>query len=116
VEAESSVLLSPVLQHVSDFSNQSFSMHDDLSLSVNVDFSPLFLFVDLIFPRFVYDEISSENVALDTPHILPVFVTDASAERSPTISTLSRSDVSHFQNVSHGLLINKIAQHNAKYI
>jgi hypothetical protein len=36
------------------------------SLSVNVDFFPLFLFADVVFPWFVYADITLETVALDT--------------------------------------------------
>jgi hypothetical protein len=49
---EYSVLLSPELHKFYDFSKQFLSTYDDIriSLFIRVDFRPLFLFVDVIFP------------------------------------------------------------------
>jgi hypothetical protein len=58
------------------------------SLSVKVEFHPLFLFAD-VFPWFVYADIFLETVALDTPNNVTDFVTDAPAKRAPTICPLS---------------------------
>jgi hypothetical protein len=44
------------------------------SLSVNVDFHPLFLFADIVFPWFVYGDIILEIVALDIPYIMWQFL------------------------------------------
>jgi hypothetical protein len=38
------------------------------SLSVSVEFRPLFLFADVVFPWFVYADITLETVALDAPN------------------------------------------------
>jgi hypothetical protein len=42
------------------------------SLSVNIDFRPLFLFADVVFAWFVYADITLEIVALDTPNNMEV--------------------------------------------
>jgi hypothetical protein len=57
-------------------------------LHVNVDFRPLFLFADVIFPWFMYADITLETVAIDTPTNAGVFVTDAPAKWAPTICPL----------------------------
>jgi hypothetical protein len=76
-----------------DLSKQSFSIYDDLSAIV--DFRPLFLFADAVFPRFVYaDIITLETVVLDTLNNVAAFVTDAPAPRAPMICPLSKSDKS----------------------
>jgi hypothetical protein len=59
------------------------------TISVTADFRPLFLFADVVFPRFMYANITLETVALDTPNNVAVFVTDAPAKRTPTICPLS---------------------------
>jgi hypothetical protein len=64
------------------------------SLYGNVDFRPLFLFADVVFPWLVCADITLETVALVTPNIVAVFVTDGPAKRAPTISPLSKSDTS----------------------
>jgi hypothetical protein len=56
------------------------------SLSVNVDFRPRFLSAVDIFSRFVCADITLQTVALDTPNNVAVFVTDAPAKRTQTIS------------------------------
>jgi hypothetical protein len=61
------------------------------SLSVNVDFRPLFLFVDVVFPLFVYVDITLETVSLDTRNNATVFVTDTPDKRAPTLCPLSNS-------------------------
>jgi hypothetical protein len=43
------------------------------SLSVTVNFRPLFLFTDVVIPWFMYADITLESVALDTPYNLTVF-------------------------------------------
>jgi hypothetical protein len=63
-------------------------------LSVSADFRPLLLFADVIFPWFIYANITYETVALDTPNNVAVFVTDAPEKRTPTIYSLSKSDTS----------------------
>jgi hypothetical protein len=73
------------------------------SLSVNVDFRPLFLFADVVFPRFVYSDITWETVTPETPNNMAVFVTDAPAKRARTICPLSKSDKSPIFRFSHGL-------------
>jgi hypothetical protein len=67
LQDEYSVLLSSALQLFSNFSKQSFSMYEDLSVSIY--FRPLFLFADFMFPCFVYADIMLETIALDTPKI-----------------------------------------------
>lgn len=88
---EYSVLLAPVL-HYCEFSKQWFSVHGDLSLSVSVNFFPLFPIADIIFPWFVYGAITLGTVAHDAPDNLTVFVTDAPAKRESTICRLSKSE------------------------
>jgi hypothetical protein len=68
-------------------------MYDD-PFFVTADFRPVFLFADVVFPWFVYADITLETVALDTPNNVAVFVTDAPAKRAPTICPLSKSDKS----------------------
>jgi hypothetical protein len=58
-------------------------------ISVSVDFRSLFLFADVVFPWFVYADITLESGALDTPNNAAVFITDTPAKRAPTICTLS---------------------------
>jgi hypothetical protein len=58
-------------------------------LSVNVDFHPLFLFADAVFPWFVYADKTLETVTRDTPNKVALFVTD-----TPTICSLPKSDKS----------------------
>jgi hypothetical protein len=64
------------------------------SLYVSVDFRPLFLFADVVFPWFVYADITSETVAIDTPNNVAVLFTYAPAKRAPTIFPLSKLDKS----------------------
>jgi hypothetical protein len=52
----------------------------NILLIVNVGFRPLFLFT-VVFPRFVYADITLQTVALDTPHN----EADAPAKLEPTI-------------------------------
>jgi hypothetical protein len=79
-------------------------MYDDLFVSV--DFRPLFLFAHVVFPRFVYTNMTLETVALHTPNNLAVFVTDAPAKRMPVMSSFKIGQVSHFLILSHGLSLN----------
>jgi hypothetical protein len=72
---------------------------------VNVDFHPLFLFSYVVFPQFMYANITLEIVALDTPNNVAVFITDAPAKHTPMIvlqnwTVLSFSD-SFTQTVMH---------------
>jgi hypothetical protein len=62
------------------------------SLSVNADFHPLFLFVDVIAPWFPYANITLETLVLDTPNNVAVSVRDASVKCTPMICPLSKSD------------------------
>jgi hypothetical protein len=64
------------------------------SLSVNANFRPLFLFADVVFPWFVYGDITSETVDHDTPNNGAVFITDAPAKRAQIICLLSKLDKS----------------------
>jgi hypothetical protein len=64
------------------------------SLSVNVDYRPLFLFADVVFLWFTYADITLETVGLDTPNNTAIFIIDAPAKRAPTICPLSKSDKS----------------------
>jgi hypothetical protein len=50
------------------------------AISAIVDFCPLFLIADIVFLLFVYDDITLETVAVDTPNNVAVFVTDAPAK------------------------------------
>jgi hypothetical protein len=61
------------------------------SLSVSVDFRPLFLFADVVFPRVVYADITLETVALDTHNNVVDFIRYAPTKRPPTICPLSKS-------------------------
>jgi hypothetical protein len=71
------------------------------SLSVNVNFRPLFLFADVLFPWFMYADITLETVTLDTPNNVAVFVTDAPAKRAPTVCPLSKPDKSPIFRFCH---------------
>jgi hypothetical protein len=53
------------------FSKQSFSIYDG-SASVNVDFRPLFLFADVVFPWVIYANVTLETVVVDTPNNVAV--------------------------------------------
>jgi hypothetical protein len=55
------------------------------SLSVSVDFHPLFLLTDVVFPWFVYANKTLEMVALNTSNNVAVFITDASAKHAQTL-------------------------------
>jgi hypothetical protein len=76
-------------------------LHVRRSLSVSADFHPLFLFADVVFPWFVYDDITSETVALDTPNNVAVCITDAPAKRALLICPLSKSDKSPISEFFH---------------
>jgi hypothetical protein len=78
------------------------------SLSVNFDFRSLFLFADVVFPWFMYADITLETVALDTPNNVAIFITDAPAKRAPTMSSLKIGQISHFPILSHGLPLSTI--------
>jgi hypothetical protein len=71
------------------------------SLTVNVDFCPLDLIPNVVFPWFMYADVTLETVALDTPNNLAVFVTDVPANRVPTICPLSKSDKSSIFRFFH---------------
>jgi hypothetical protein len=62
------------------------------SLSVNVEFCPLFLLADVVFPRFIYANITFGTVALDTPKKVAVFTTDAPSKRTPAIRHFLKSE------------------------
>jgi len=62
------------------------------SLSVNFGFHPLFLFADDVLLCFVYAVITVDTVARETLNSSDVFVTDAPANRTPTICPLSKSE------------------------
>jgi hypothetical protein len=65
-----------------------------ISFFVNVGFCPLYLFADIVFPWFVYADITLETVTLDTPNNVAVYIRDAPAKCLPTICPLSKSDKS----------------------
>jgi hypothetical protein len=61
------------------------------SLSFSVHFHLLLLFTDVVFPWFVYANITLETVAVNTPNNMAVIVTNAPAKRAPVICYLSNS-------------------------
>jgi hypothetical protein len=63
-------------------------------LSVNAYSRPLFHFADVVFPWFVYADMTLETAPHDTPNHVTVFVTDAPTKRISTIRPLSKSDKS----------------------
>jgi hypothetical protein len=63
-------------------------------LTVYIDFRPLFVFAGVIFPWFVYVDITLETVAFDTPSNVADFITDSAAKRVSTICPLLKSDKS----------------------
>jgi hypothetical protein len=71
-------------------------------------FSPLYPFVDVVFPWFVYADIISETVALDTPNNVAVFVTDAPTKNINDLSSFNIGQVSSFPILSHGLSLSTI--------
>jgi hypothetical protein len=71
------------------------------SLSVIFYFCQLFLFADVVFPWFVYADITLETVALDTPNNVAIFVIDAPAKRGPTICPLSKLGKSPIVQLFH---------------
>jgi hypothetical protein len=73
------------------------------SLSVNVDFHPLFLFADIVFPWFTYADITSETVALDTPNDMAIFVRFTSEKHTNDLSSFKIKQLSHFPIFSHRL-------------
>jgi hypothetical protein len=62
--------------------------------SVTVDFYLLFCFADVVFPWFVYADITLETVALDTPNNVAVFVAGAPAKCTPMNYPPSKFDKS----------------------
>jgi hypothetical protein len=74
-----------------------------LSLSINVDYPPLFLFAGVVFLRFVYADVTLENVALDTPNTsdVAVSITDAPDKRASTICPISKWGKSHIFRFFH---------------
>jgi hypothetical protein len=73
------------------------------SLSVNADFCPLFIFADVVFPRFVYADITLETVALDTTNVAAVLsqMLQLNAHRRSVLFQIRQ--VSHFPILSRGL-------------
>jgi hypothetical protein len=65
------------------------------SLSPNVDFGQLFLFADVVFPWFVYADVTVEILALNTPNNVAYFITDAPSKSPPTTSPLSNNVALH---------------------
>jgi hypothetical protein len=63
-------------------------------LSVNINFYPPFLFVDVVIPWFVHTNIILETVILNSPNNVKVFVTDAPAIHILMICPLSKSEKS----------------------
>jgi hypothetical protein len=61
-------------------------------LSVSVEFRAIFRFAGVVFPRFVYADVSLETVALNTPNNVAVFATNAAAKRAPTFCPLLKFD------------------------
>jgi hypothetical protein len=77
-------------------------------LSANVDFRPLFLFADIVFPWFVYADITLQTVTLDTPNTVADCIADAPGKHAPTRSSFKNGQVSHFRILSHILSLNTI--------
>ena len=71
------------------------------SLSLSFCFWPLFLLADDVLPWCVYDFITLETAALDTPNKLAIFVTDVPAKHAPTILPLWKSETSPILRYSH---------------
>jgi hypothetical protein len=66
------------------------------SLSASVDFRPLFLFADVVFPWLVYAvNITSETVALDTPNNVAVFQLNAH-QRSVLFENRTSPSISNY--------------------
>jgi hypothetical protein len=66
------------------------------SRDARVDFRPLFLFADVVFPWFVYADIT-----FSTLNNVAVFVTDAPSKRAPTVCPPSKPDSSHIFRCFH---------------
>jgi hypothetical protein len=88
LQDEYSVLLSPVLQYC-DFSKQSFSVYDNLFLSLLIIDHCFSLLMLSSHDSFLSANITLETVTLDTLNNVAVFVSDAPANHAPTICTLS---------------------------
>jgi hypothetical protein len=73
------------------------------SLSVSVDFHPLFLFADVVFSQFMCADVTLETVALDTRNNVAVFITDAH-----DLTSFKIRQVSHFTIPLHELSLNTI--------
>lgn len=82
------IIVAPLLLHVRRF------------LSVNFGFRPLFLFADDALSCFVYAVITVNTVAYKTLSSSAVFVTDAPANRAPTICLLSKSERSRISPIA----------------
>jgi hypothetical protein len=91
---EYSVLLSCHLSCSSCAIFEAILLNVRHSLSVSVDFGPLYLFADVVFPWFVYAYTTLGTVALDAPNNVAGFITDAPAKRAQTLCPLSKSDKS----------------------
>jgi hypothetical protein len=82
------------------------------SVSVSVDFRFLLLFAGVVFPWFVYADITVETVALGTPNNVAAFVTNAPAKRTPTVCPPLKSDKSPIlsRRLSLNTITNALAQ------
>jgi hypothetical protein len=78
------------------------------SLSVNVDFRPLFLIADVVFLRFVYANITLETVVRDTPNIVAVLSRCFSWMHTNDLSSSKIGQVSHFLIRLHRLSLSTI--------
>jgi hypothetical protein len=65
------------------------------SHSVSVDFRPLFLFADVVYPWFVYADKTLETVALDTRNNVAGFITCSSQTRTNYLSSCKMRGAPH---------------------
>jgi hypothetical protein len=62
--------------------------HVQRSLSLSFGLRPLFLLTDDILPRSVYDVLTLETAALDTPNKVADFIAVSPAKRAPAVCPL----------------------------
>jgi hypothetical protein len=84
-------------------------MYNDLSLSVNVDSFPLFLFSDLILSWFVYVEKTLETVALNKPNNMTVVSENLQLTRNNDLFSFEIGQAPNFLILLH---IHTVTQHN----
>jgi hypothetical protein len=74
-------------------------------ISFCADFHPLFLFTDIVFPLFVYGNVT---VARDTPNYVAVLSQMLHQTHTNNLASYKIGQVSHFPIFSHGLSLNPI--------